>query len=96
LSPRERVLYYYLSIVRRAGERGFPRRRSQTPYEYDTLLEPNLPYAQQDMASLTQAFVEARYSRREIEPDQAGQIQTYWQRVKAALQALKQKAAGRG
>jgi hypothetical protein len=96
LSPRERVLYYYLSIVRRAGERGFPRRRNQTPYEYDTLLEPNLPHAQQDMASLTHAFVEARYSRREIEPDRAGQIQTYWQRVKAALQALKQKAAGRG
>jgi hypothetical protein len=96
LSPRERVLYYYLSIVRRAGERGFPRRRSQTPYEYDALLEPNLPHAQQDMASLTQAFVEARYSRREIEPGQAGQIQTYWQRVKAALQALKQKAAGQG
>jgi hypothetical protein len=91
LSPRERVLYYYLSIVRRAGERGFPRRRSQTPYEYDVLLEPNLPHAQQDMASLTQAFVEARYSRREIEPGQAGQIQTYWQRVKAALQELKQK-----
>jgi hypothetical protein len=96
LSPRERVLYYYLSIVRRAGERGFPRRRNQTPYEYDTLLEPNLPHAQQDMASLTQAFVEARYSRREIEPNRAGQIQTYWQRVKAALQALKQKTAGRG
>ncbi len=96
LSPRERVLYYYLSIVRRAGDQGFPRRRSQTPYEYDTLLEPNLPHSQQDMASLTQAFVEARYSRREIEPDHAGQIQTYWQRVKAALQALKQKAAGRG
>jgi hypothetical protein len=96
LSPRERVLYYYLSIVRRAGERGFPRHRSQTPYEYDALLEPNLPQAQQDMASLTQAFVEARYSRRDIEPGQAGQIQTYWQRVKAALQALKQKAAGRG
>ena len=96
LSPRERVLYYYLSILRRAGERGFPRRRSQTPYEYDTLLEPNLPQAQQDMASLTQAFVEARYSRQAIEPGQAGQIQTHWQRVKAALQALKQKAAGRG
>jgi len=93
LSPRERVLYYYLSIVRRAGERGFPRRRGQTPYEYDTLLEPNLPHAQQDMASLTQAFVEARYSRREIEPGQAGQIQTHWQRVKAALQALKRKVS---
>jgi len=95
LSPRERVLYYYLSIVRRAGERGFPRRRDQTPYEYDTLLESNLPQAQQDMASLTQAFVEARYSRHVIEPDHAGRAQTHWQRVKAALQALRQKV-GRG
>jgi len=94
LPPRERVLYYYLSILRRAGQQGFPRRRDQTPYEYDATLGPNLPEAQQEMALLTQAFVEARYSRQAIEPDHARRARTAWQWVKAALHALKQRASG--
>jgi hypothetical protein len=94
LSPRERVLYYYLSILRRAGQQGFPRRRDQTPYEYDATLGANLPEAQQEMALLTQAFVEARYGRQAIEPDHARRARTAWQWVKAALHALKQRASG--
>jgi hypothetical protein len=89
LSPRERVMYYYLSIVRRAGQQGFPRRASQTPYEYDVSLEPHLPQAQQDLASLTEAFVEARYSRRAVEPSWAGRVRAHWEKVRAALQSLK-------
>jgi len=91
LSPRERILYYYLSILRRAGQQGFPRQRAQTPYEYDATLGTHLPHAQQEMTLLTQAFVETRYSQHVIEPGQARQVRTHWQRVKAALRALKYK-----
>lgn len=89
LSPRERLLYYYLSIVRRAGEQGIPRRRSETPYEYNATLESCLPDARLEMAQLTAAFVEARYSRHEVAPDEARRVQTCWQRVKRALQLLR-------
>ena len=89
LSPRERVLYYYLSILRRAGRQGYPRRRHQTPREYQTRLASELPQAQEDLASLTQAFVEARYSQHEVGRDQDQEVRTYWERVKAALRALK-------
>jgi hypothetical protein len=91
LSPRERILYYYLSILRRAERQGFPRRRAQTPYEYDGTLAPHLPQAQQEMTLLTQAFVEARYSRHTFDRGQARRVRVNWQRVKAALQALKRK-----
>jgi len=91
LSPRERVLYYYLSILRRAERQGFPRQRAQTPHEYDVTLGPYLPQAQQEMTLLTEAFVEARYSQHVIEPGQARHVRIGWQRVKAALQALKRK-----
>jgi hypothetical protein len=91
LSPRERILYYYLSILRRAGQQGFPRQRAQTPYEYDVILGPHLPQARQEMDLLTHAFVEARYSQHLIEPGQARRVRADWQRVKAALQALKRK-----
>jgi hypothetical protein len=92
LSPRERILYYYLSILRRADQQGFPRQRTQTPYEYQGTLNPHLPQAQQEMTLLTQAFVEARYSRRTFDREQARRVRLDWQRVRAALQALKRKS----
>jgi hypothetical protein len=91
LSPRERILYYYRSILRRAGRQGFPRQRAQTPYEYDAILGSHLPQAQQEMDLLTHAFVEARYSRHAFDRGQARRVRGDWQRVKAALQALKHR-----
>jgi hypothetical protein len=92
LSPRERVLYYYLSILRRAGQQGFPRRRAQTPHEYNGTLRPHLPEAQQEMNRLTQDFVEARYSKHPVDREREKQVRTRWQQVKAALRALKRQA----
>jgi hypothetical protein len=92
LSPRERILYYYLSLVERARRQGYPRRSSETPYEYNATLGPELPGAQQEMTSLTQAFVEARYSHQTFDREQDRQVRALWKRVRAALQALKRKA----
>ena len=93
LSPREQVLYYYLSIVRRAGRQGMPRGEGQTPAEYGAALAPRLPEASAELEDLTEAFVEARYSPHEVAPPHAGRARASWQRVRAALQALKRRAA---
>ena len=85
LSPREQILYYYLSILHRARQHGIPRRAAQTPHEYSATLEPSLPEAQQEMGTLTDAFVEARYSRHTIGSDRASRVRASWQQVKAAL-----------
>ena len=89
LSPRERILYYYVSILRRADRLGFPRRRAQTPHEYAAALGPHLDQARQEMSLLTQAFVEARYSLHPVDREQEKRMRAIWQRVKAALRALK-------
>lgn len=91
LSPRAQVLYYYLSVLHRAAKQGFSRRPAETPDEYRATLRPNLPEAQGEMDQLTQAFIEARYSRHTIEPDDARHVRSSWQQVKAALRALKRK-----
>jgi hypothetical protein len=91
LSPRERTLYYYLSILRRAGQRGFRRKDSQTPYEYDATLEPHLPQAQQEMGLLTDDFVEARYSPHPIDREKEKEVRARWKKVRTALRALGQK-----
>lgn len=91
LSPRQRVLYYYLSILRRAGQQGYPRRHHQTPQEYQATLEPNLPQSQEDIASLTEAFIEARYSTHKIDLERDQRVRDNWKRVKAALRALRRQ-----
>lgn len=85
LSARERVLFFYLAMVRRGGESGIHRQPGQTPYEYAQSLETALPENFDDVASLTDSFVEARYSRHTISPEQAGTVQTLWERIKRAF-----------
>jgi hypothetical protein len=85
LAPRELVRYFYLSTVRRAAEAGQPRQQGQTPYEYETALGTRFGELEPDLRGLTEAFVEARYSRRPVEPDDAEAVKPLWQRIKAAL-----------
>jgi hypothetical protein len=88
LSPRERTLYYYLSILRRAGQAGLPRRPWQTPYEYDDSIRPHLDQAQQEMDMLTDDFVSARYSPHPIDRERESQVRARWKRVRDAVRAL--------
>jgi hypothetical protein len=85
LSPRERILYYYLSILQRAGRQGLSRRKSQTPYEFEPELSQAVPDFAPDINFLTEAFVQARYSRRSFENVQSNLVKASWQRVRAAL-----------
>lgn len=93
LSPRDRVRYFYLSTVRRAGEQGTVRQASQTPVEFLRDLESTWPEAEGDATALTEAFLAARYDRVEISPDTAQETKTVWERVK---RALKQRQASPG
>jgi hypothetical protein len=89
LTPRQQVLRYYVSTVRRAERAGVVRLTSQTPHEFDAVLAPRLPDARADMHALTAAFVEARYSRHAIDETRLGLVRASWQRVRTALRHLK-------
>lgn len=88
LSPRELVLYFYRSIVQRAGKRGLPRQPSQTPYEYSAALRDRLPEAQEELDDLTAAFVEARYSAHPVDQDRATGVRRVWEAVKRAVRQI--------
>ena len=85
LSPRQRVMFFYLAMVRRSGEQGLPRQPFQTPYEFSSTLTAQLPDVEGDVSSLTEEFIEARYTQHEITPEHAGAVQSYWERIKRAL-----------
>jgi hypothetical protein len=81
LTPRQRVVFYYLALVCRGGERGFNRRSAQTPYEYQELLQAALDGNEEELAGLTGAFVEARYSQHHVTAEQASRVRRWWERV---------------
>jgi hypothetical protein len=90
LAPRELVLYFYRSTVRRAAERGLRRRGGQTPYEYRATLAQHLPEVEQEIDELTESFVVAQYSPRPVGPDEARRARRPWERVRRRLQALRE------
>jgi hypothetical protein len=88
-SAREQVMFYYLSLLRRARERGFGRRPPQTPHEYEPVLEERLPEAAEDVAGLTAAFEESRYSGHPVEAEAAAAARARWGRVRQVLREKK-------
>ncbi len=87
LDPRRQIYFYYLAMIRRGGEQGITRQPSQTPSEYAVLLEKDLPDAREEVDSLTDAFVEARYSKREVDSGKAIFVKNLWERIRHALQS---------
>ena len=85
LTPRQRVYFFYLALVRRAGENGLPRISHQTPDEYATTLQSALPASADDVRELTAAFVHARYSRQPVETEDSQRVENIWQRIRKAL-----------
>jgi hypothetical protein len=85
LSPRDQVRYFYLSAVRRATERGIARDAGETPLEYAHDLEKNWPEAEEEIKTLTHAFLKARYSHQEIAGDEAGLAKRTWHRIRSVL-----------
>ena len=91
LNPRRQIYFYYLAMIRRGGEQGVPRKSSQTPAEYAAALEKAIPAAEDDIGSLTDAFIEARYSRRDVDATQANVVRETWARIRRAMQVTFKK-----
>ncbi len=85
LSSRDRVRYFYLSMLRRTAQQGFGRKPSATPQEYEGTFERNVPGAAEEVRELTEAFVEARYSEHDVTREHVSVILTAWKAVKRAL-----------
>lgn len=94
LSPRQRVLFFYLTFVRRSAEAGLPRQPEQTPLEYEQMLSQHFRQSelpgevepeQSALDDLTAAFLEARYSRHPIHPEQASRVKAAWAQIRQAL-----------
>lgn len=85
LSPRERVRYYYLALVRQAGDAGVARQQHETPLEYERPLHDAWPETEPEIDAMTQAFLHARYSLQPVDDEEAAAIESTWKELKPRL-----------
>jgi hypothetical protein len=95
MSPRRRVQFYYLAMVRRGGEAGLERKPAETPYHYATSLSQSLvelatesqpaSSVKEDINELTEKFLEARYSLHTVTTEEAGLVKKHWEKIRRAL-----------
>ncbi|VAW31880.1 Permease of the drug/metabolite transporter (DMT) superfamily [hydrothermal vent metagenome] len=85
LTPREQVRYFYLSIVRRAANKGVARQKGKTPLEFAQELKESWPDAEGEVDALTNAFLHARYGRSPIKKEDVNPIKKHWQQLKSNL-----------
>ena len=86
LDPRRQVYFFYLAMVRRGGEQLVLREPSQSPSEYAVTLAKALPPVDEEIHSITESFIEARYSRQTISLQKANIVKTAWEQIRRALQ----------
>jgi hypothetical protein len=86
LDARRRIYFFYLAMIRRGSEQGLTRQPSQTPSEYALELEKAVPAAREDIDSMTEAFIEARYSHHEVNVVKADLVKATWERIRRAFQ----------
>ena len=85
LTPRQKVIFYYLALVRRAKEAGLPRQDGQTPYEYARSLASSLKEEKEAVDAMTESFIEARYSRHDIPARAARRAESIWESIRNVL-----------
>ena len=85
LPPREQIRYFYLSTVRRAGERGVERDSAETPLEYSEDLKGGWPEVEEELGELTDSFLKARYSKDPITKADIPDVKETWKDVRREI-----------
>jgi hypothetical protein len=88
LSPEQQVRYFYLTTLEEAGQHGLARRVAETPQQYAGRLAEHVAAKVEDpetVQTLTDAFEQARYSRRPIDPQLLPKLQKIWQNLQQHL-----------
>jgi hypothetical protein len=83
----------YANLVRLATGAGFPRGKTQTPYEYVRVLRKAFPDSEADVTVITEAYVNAHYGQVPDTHEGLQEIRDCWERVQAReVERQKKKA----
>jgi hypothetical protein len=82
----------YANLVRLATEIGFPRYKTQTPYEYTRSLYEALPGCEPDIDTITEAYVRAHYGEVPDTREELQRIRACWKRIQAVAKESNKSA----
>lgn len=88
MTPNQQIVFFYLSMLRRAGEAGIGRKSWETPYEFARHLQLNMPDEKNHVSTITDAFMEARYSQHEISSEFSATVRAMWIRLTGILRRI--------
>ena len=84
-TERERVRRLYLLLLQRAQRVGAGRAPYQSPYEYERDLAARVSGEEEALDGLTEAFVGARYSQRDFQPEETRLLRQWYDRLRRRL-----------
>ena len=71
----------YRSLLKRAADRGYPRKKDETPYEYRQRLDEKTPLAEPHLELITTVYAATRYGGVEPDESEVAQVQGAWAEV---------------
>ncbi len=71
----------YRAMLRWTAQRGYPRKRDETPYEFRARLSTGLPFTEPEVGVVTEAYTAIRYGRVVPSEDEVTRIQQTWQQL---------------
>jgi len=71
----------YRLLLRRAADRGYPRKKDETPYEFRKRLDEKTPLAQPRLEVITGVYAATRYGGLEPDESEVAQVRGAWAEI---------------
>ena len=72
----------YRAMLRWAAERGYARKKNETPYEFRLRLRARLPLTEPELGTMTHAYTAIRYGRAVPSEDEVAHVQQLWNQLR--------------
>ncbi len=71
----------YRLLLRRAADRGYPRKKDETPYEFRQRIDAKTPLAQPRLEVITHVYAATRYGGLEPDESEVAQVRGAWAEI---------------
>jgi hypothetical protein len=71
----------YRLLLRRAADRGYPRKKDETPHEFRQRLDAKTPLAQPRLEIITEVYAATRYGGLEPDESEVARVQGAWAEI---------------
>ena len=90
-TPNARIRRHYLAMLRSAEKTSYQRKHPQTPKEYEKFLAKHFPHSHEELETLTETFMQARYSDEDCDRMDLNRVQKAWKQLRGELKNNKDR-----